>query len=194
MLFPQHQHEAIRRGDVTVAFRRWKRPSVRSGGTLRTPAGVLAIDEVARIEPPEVTDADAALAGHADAAAALAATDGHDGALYRVRFHRLGDDPRLARRTSLPDPAELDRIAAELGRIDARSRRGAWTRPVLELIEANPGRRAPELAALLGRETQPFKRDVRRLKELGLTVSLPVGYELSPRGHVVLAHLRTYEN
>ena len=27
-----------------------------------------------------------------------------------------------------------------------------------------------------------FKRDVRKLKELGLTESLPVGYRLSPRG------------
>jgi hypothetical protein len=46
--------------------------------------------------------------------------------------------------------------------------------------------RAPDLAAVLGRETLPFKRDVRRLKELGLTISLPVGYELSPRGRAYL--------
>ena len=31
-------------------------------------------------------------------------------------------------------------------------------------------------------ETRPFKADVRKLKELGLTESLPVGYRLSPRG------------
>lgn len=46
--------------------------------------------------------------------------------------------------------------------------------------------RAPGLAAGLGRETPPFKRDVRRLKELGLTRSLEVGYELSPRGRAYL--------
>jgi hypothetical protein len=34
----------------------------------------------------------------------------------------------------------------------------------------------------MGRETLPFKRDVRKLKELGLTESLEVGYRLSPRG------------
>jgi predicted transcriptional regulator len=49
--------------------------------------------------------------------------------------------------------------------------------------------RAPELAATLGRETQPFKRDVRKLKELGLTESLRVGYRLSPRGRALLARL-----
>ena len=43
-----------------------------------------------------------------------------------------------------------------------------------------PGVRAPDLAASLGRETLPLKRDVRKLKELGLTHSLEVGYELTP--------------
>ena len=41
---------------------------------------------------------------------------------------------------------------------------------------------ANDLAASLGRETLPFTRDVRKLEELGLTHSLPVGYEISPRG------------
>ena len=38
-----------------------------------------------------------------------------------------------------------------------------------------------------GRETLPFKIDVRKLKNLGLTISLPIGYELSPRGEAYLA-------
>jgi hypothetical protein len=42
----------------------------------------------------------------------------------------------------------------------------------------------------VGRDTQPFKRDVRRLKELGLTVSYPVGYRLSVRGRAVVDALR----
>ena len=46
--------------------------------------------------------------------------------------------------------------------------------------------RIPDLAATLGRETLPFKRDVRTLKELGLTHSLAVGYERSPRGRAYL--------
>jgi hypothetical protein len=47
--------------------------------------------------------------------------------------------------------------------------------------------RAPDLAAQLGREKRPFKADVRKLKELGLTESLDVGYRLSPRGKAFLA-------
>ena len=34
-----------------------------------------------------------------------------------------------------------------------------------------------------------FKTDVRKLKELGLTESLEVGYRLSPRGEAVLRAL-----
>ena len=47
--------------------------------------------------------------------------------------------------------------------------------------------RAPDLAASVGRETLPFKVDVRKLKNLGLTHSLRVGYELSPRGVAFMA-------
>jgi len=42
----------------------------------------------------------------------------------------------------------------------------------------------------VGRETQPFKRDVRKLKELGLTESLERGYQLSPRGQALMGRLR----
>jgi len=40
-----------------------------------------------------------------------------------------------------------------------------------------------------GRPTQPFKTDVRKLKNLGLTISLPVGYRLSPRGEAYVRRL-----
>ena len=56
---------------------------------------------------------------------------------------------------------------------------------MLELIAAHPGVRAPDLAARLGRETLAFKIDVRKLKALGLTESLEVGYRLSPRGQAL---------
>ena len=74
--------------------------------------------------------------------------------------------------------------------MDRRGRRGPWTREHLELIEARPGELAETIAASIGREKKPFKSDIRRLKELGLTESLPVGYRLSPRGRAVLRALR----
>jgi hypothetical protein len=42
------------------------------------------------------------------------------------------------------------------------------------------------LAERFGRERLPFKADVRKLKALGLTESLEVGYRLSPRGRAYL--------
>jgi hypothetical protein len=43
---------------------------------------------------------------------------------------------------------------------------------------------------MVGRELAPFKLDVRKLKNLGLTTSLDIGYELSPRGQAFLDHDR----
>jgi biotin operon repressor len=43
------------------------------------------------------------------------------------------------------------------------------------------------LAEAMGWERPEFKVHVRRLKALGLTISLDVGYRLSPRGQAYLA-------
>jgi hypothetical protein len=84
---------------------------------------------------------------------------------------------------SAQDRGELD---ARLARLDKASKRGPWTRQVLELIEAHPEVRAGDLAPHTGQELQDFKLDVRKLKALGLTLSFPVGYRLSPRGEAYL--------
>ena len=65
--------------------------------------------------------------------------------------------------------AELDR---RLERLDRASQHGPWTTEVLRAIAERPAVRAPDLAASFGRETLPFKLDVRKLKALGLTLSL----------------------
>jgi hypothetical protein len=54
------------------------------------------------------------------------------------------------------------------------------------LIGERPEVRAGDLADALGREKPAFKLDVRKLKALGLTESLPVGYRLAPRGRALL--------
>ena len=93
--------------------------------------------------------------------------------MYRVEVAFLGADPRVAQRESLPSVAETEALLARLAAMDTRSRRGPWVERTLALIEAWPERRAPELAELESRETLDFKADVRKLKELGLTESLP---------------------
>ena len=110
--------------------------------------------------------------------------------MYRVRLRHAGADSRIALRQNadLGDD-ELQALAARLGRMDARSGDGAWTLRYLELLQEHPATRAADLAADVGMEKLPFKQRVRRLKELGLTESLAVGYRLSPRGRRVLRHL-----
>lgn len=178
MLFKAPVLAAIVEGRVTLAFRRWRKPTVRAGGTLTTPVGVLAIDRVEVVAVDTVTDAEARAAGYASRTALLADLPG-DGPLHRIAFRLAGEDPRKAMRLDTSDAA-LDAVAGKLGRM------GPWTFEVLRLISDNPGVRAPDLAALLGRETLPFKTDVRKLKALGLTESLEVGYRLSPRGRALL--------
>jgi len=60
--------EAIRRGDITLQFRRWTRPSVKAGGTLKTKVGLLQIGSITEMSPDDVTSADARKAGFADLA------------------------------------------------------------------------------------------------------------------------------
>jgi hypothetical protein len=180
--------EGIADGSVTLAFRRWDRPRMRPGSTQRTRAGVLEVLTVDEVDPGALTEDDAAAAGVRSLAQLLRLLDRRPGAhVYRMRVRAAGPDPRIA----LREQAELageDRQALDttLDRWDA-ARGVPWTRQLLCLVAERPGVRAPDLAAGLGRETLPFKRDVRRLKELGLTISLDVGYELSPRGRAYLA-------
>jgi hypothetical protein len=188
VLLPKPTWKGVADGTITVAFRRWRRPTVRSGGTLRSPVGLLAIDEVTRIERDEVTDADARRAGAHDRDEVLAELDAREeGALYRIRFHLGGPDPRdeLAADDDLTPEAVAD-LRRRLDRKDQGDPRGPWTRRLLQLIADHPHVVARELAPILGWERDELKRDVRKLKSLGLTVSHPVGYELSPRGRAFL--------
>lgn len=174
-------------GSVCLAFRRWDRPRMRPGSTQRTTAGVVRIDSVVEIDPAELTEEDARLAGTSSLAELLRLLDRTDGAhVYRMEVCLAGADPRveLRGRTEL-SAVERRALDEQLDRWDA-ARSVPWTRELLRLIADHPGVRAPDLAASLGRETLAFKRDVRKLKELGLTVSLPVGYEISHRGRAYL--------
>jgi hypothetical protein len=189
MLLDNETLAAIVAGRISVVFRTWRRPTVKAGGTLRTRMGVLAIEAVEAIDPNAISKRDLKQAGFEDRAALERRLDGRDGTLYRVRVRHQGDDPRIALRKKLPNETELASIEKRLQRMDRASAQGQWTQPYLEMIRSRPRQRAPELAEMFGLETQFFKTRVRRLKELGLTESLKVGYRLSPRGEAYLQYL-----
>lgn len=189
MRFLKQYWQPVADGQVTMAFRRWKTQQVLAGRRYRTAAGIIEVDEVGVIDASDIDDDEARAAGHADAASLVSDLPERDGLpLYRVRFHIVTEpDPRtlLAENDQLT-PEEISQISRRLDRLDRASSQGPWTRAVLQAIAANPGRRAPDLAQWFGRETQPFKTDVRKLKNMGLTLSLRVGYRLSPRGEALL--------
>ena len=177
----------VQAGRVDRAFRRWKRPSVRAGGTLRTSIGLLAIDAVDAIDADDVTEEDAQRAGFDSRDALFAFLPERDEQLYRIRFRTGGVDPRAAlRERTAFTPEERADLRARLARLDARAPDGPWTRATLAIIDEHPATRAAELAASVGRERLTFKADVRKLKELGLTESLERGYRISPRGRAFL--------
>ena len=183
--------ERIVRGEVSLVFRRWRRPTVRSGGSLRTALGVLRILDVAPVTEADISEADAARAGVSSRAAILDGLGAREGQVYRIAVEYAGADPRIALRQQddLSDE-EIEQIIGKLQRLDARLPAGPWTSRVLAAIEAQPGVVSRTLAERLGCDRDWLKPQVRKLKNLGLTVSRATGYELSPRGQVVLNCLR----
>jgi hypothetical protein len=186
MLFRNKDLEAIFAGRRTLAFRRWKRPTVKVGGAVRTALGMVGIDAIEPIEPIEVTDAEAQAAGYKDAAGVVAMFESQEGQCYRIRLHPAGPDPREALREAPPTPDEIEKITRKLAKLDGAE---PWTIAVLELIRARPGIVSTTLAEAVGLPHDEFKERVRKLKGLGLTISLDVGYRLSPPGEAVLAAL-----
>ncbi|MFW0793646.1 hypothetical protein AAFP30_07540 [Gordonia sp. CPCC 205515] len=190
MLLPVRVAQGVADGRVDLAFRRWKTARVKAGSQFLTSAGLIGVTSVEPIAVTDISDDDARRAGFDTAAQAVSKLRDNDDPVFRVGLRWAGPDPRIAlREDDELSSADLADIVARLDRLDARSSHGAWTRAVLELIGRRPAVVSTELAAELGRDRPDFKLDVRKLKKLGLTHSLDVGYELSPRGRVVLAAL-----
>jgi len=206
MLIEQRLHAGIREGRITVLFRRWRRPQVVAGRTYRTAAGLIAVDAIDEVTG-KITKADARRAGHPDAESVFAELAAAISPAVRAKRRYPHKDPGDAplttykvkiRHLDIPDPrdelaasadisaADRSAITARLERLDKASTYGPWTQATLNAIAERPGTRAADLASDFNRETQPFKLDVRKLKNIGLTISLEVGYRLSPRGEAYL--------
>src|SRR5687768_1410968 len=187
MLFRSADLAAIVEGARTLAFRRWKRPAAAPGRTVKTQMGLVGIDAIEAVDPATISEAEAREAGYKDRAALMATFDAQEGTCYRIRLHYAGHDnrPTLGDNADLTD-ADRDKIRKRLEKLDATSEVGPWTAATLQVIAEHPAVVSRELARMLGRERDPLKEDIRKLKALGLTISLEVGYRLSPRGEAYL--------
>ena len=185
MQFTTRNSDEIRAGKVTVSFRHWKRPHAKVGGVYRLrPTGAVRVTGLSTARLSDVTVDDVARAGFPSADALIAFLGLPRGTVVtRVEFALTDDVPKT---TPALTPEEV------VKRLNATDRRSTapWTGRILALIEAHPATRAGDLAPVMGWDTPKFKSNVRRLKALGLTRSLEVGYRLTELGVRVLARGR----
>lgn len=191
MLFKIHHLRGIKEGKVSLAFRRWKSARVKKGSLIKTPIGELEILDIKEWKISSIKSADAKKAGYESLDELLKILRKHkEGKLYRIRLKYSGEDRRIALRNNAKlSKAEFEEIKDKLDRFDKFSKQGPWTEKVLVAIRDNPKVLAADIAEELGYTKAWFKPNVRKLKNLGLTISHMVGYELSPRGKAVLKKL-----
>jgi hypothetical protein len=193
LLFQKRFHAGIVDGSIRLTVRRWATPRVKPGGRYRVhPIGVVEVDALQRVTVRDLSEADARAAGFSSRAELVdylrpvsdePLTEATQ--VFRVALHHGGDGDRVP--AALEDQLTSEDVAELTKRLARLDGKAPWTRKVLQLIRRNPRVAASKLAKKLGRETEPFKVDVRKLKRLGLTQSFEVGYEVSPRGVAFLA-------
>jgi hypothetical protein len=196
LLFQKRFHAGLVSGQIRLTFRCWDKPRVKPGGRYRChPIGVLEVDSVERVRVSEISERDARSSGFESRQELIsylrsgpARAISGDTEIFRVALHHGGDGDRVE--IALDDRLSDDEIQAITDKLARLDDKGPWTKRTLALIEKHPRVAASKLAERLGRETLPFKADVRKLKRLGLTQSFEVGYEISPRGRAYLAKIK----
>jgi hypothetical protein len=192
MLFQRRFHEGIRSGEIRCTVRIWQRPHAKVGGRYTLGGGgAIVVDKIQEVSVDDITSALAQRCGFPSLVDLLrTAKHGAGERVFVIEFHYdSGPRTRSKLKTGAVSSEELALLVQRLDAMDRRSHVGAWTLATLRAIEARPGVLAATLARSLGRPRDEFKRDVRKLKHLGLTFSLEIGYRLTPKGEALLASL-----
>jgi hypothetical protein len=192
MLFTIKHLGEIKAGRITLAFRKWKKLGVKSGSRIQTGIGLVEITSVSECSREDISQQDATQAGFRDLKSLLAVLDKVEGTIYKMGVRYYSEDPRidLREKTSMPD-AEFEELKEKLDRLDKASKLGNWTIKTLRAIQENPRLRAADLAVKAHKEKEWLKLNVRKLKNLGLTISHEPGYTLSPLGEHFLDKIDT---
>lgn len=191
MLFKSRFLPAIENGSVTTTVRAWQRSQVIAGR--RYSFGGTGQIEIISVRVITLS----AVAGEQARTSGFSSRNELAREVMKTSPQPLRESSRVFlisfRYVAPTAPTSLapEAVLARLREMDRRSRRGPWTRDALKSIDAAPGTPAAELAKRARREKLAFKADVRKLKALGLTKSLTVGYELTALGRRVLRMLKT---
>ena len=157
---------------------------------MKTAVGVICVTDIEPVKENSITKYDATKAGYESVDLLMKDLNkGTVGTIYRVKLKYLSEDPRLALRekTDLTD-GEYQKFKTKLERLDKT--RGPWVMKVMKLIKQYPERRAAELAEIMQMDKLDFKVNVRKLKNLGLTISHEIGYSLSSLGEIIMEKLQ----
>ena len=179
-------------GTISQQFRKWKKPSVKKGSKIKTELGVVEITNMSEELPENISDSDAVRAGYLNRDELLATLNSIDtGILYRIGVRYYSEDPRIAlRENANVSEKDLASLKLKLDRLDSHSKQGSWTLKVLLLIKDNPKVRAADLAKKMNHEKNALKINIRKLKNLGLTISHDVGYTISPLGERLIEFIK----
>ena len=157
---------------------------------MKTAVGVIRVTDVEPVKENAITKIDATKAGYESVN--LLMNDLYKvktGTIYKVKLKYHSEVPRLELRekTDLHE-SEFQKLKTKLERLDKT--RGPWVLKVMKLIKRYPERRAGDLAEIMQMDKLDFKVNVRKLKNLGLTISHEIGYSLSPLGDIVMERLQ----
>ena len=158
---------------------------------MKTAIGVIRFIDVEPVKEDAIKKADATKAGYESVDLLLEHLNKvTSGTIYKVKVKYESEDPRLELRekTELTDD-EFQKLKIKLDRLDKT--RGPWVLKVLKLIKRYPEQRAGELAEIMQMDKFDFKVRVRKLKNLGLTISHEIGYSISPLGGIVMERLQS---
>lgn len=192
MLFKETHLSGIKSGKITLAFRKWQRASVKTGSLLHTAIGLVEISNIETVTENDITDSDALNAGFEDKKQLFKSFPRNStGAIFKISVNYHSEDPRIKLReqTKLSDP-EFTGLKKKLEKLDNYSKQGNWTEKILLTIKDNPSLHAIGIAKLTGFEKEWLKLNIRKLKNLGLTISHSIGYELSPLGEHFIERLK----
>lgn len=191
MLFKEKHLQGIKSGEISLAFRKWKKAAVKSGSLIKTSIGLVEIKAVLEVTVSEITDEDAINARFTSLDELLQLLNKTaEGIIYKISVSYFDEDPRIALRENINiEHTELQEIMSKLERLDRYSKQGNWTLEILQLIHQNPTLRAADLAGKTNWEKEWLKLNIRKLKNLGLTISHEVGYSVSPLGEKYLKWL-----
>ncbi len=184
MLFKEKHLHGIKAGTVQYAFRKWDKAAVKEGSEINTTIGLLRIDSITEVSADSITTADSLKAGFTNKQDLLDSFRPiASGKIFKMEIRYLSEDPRIKLRERVHlHEEELHQLSKRLANLDLHGAQGPWTRKILSTIAAHPHLRAVDLASLTGFEKEWLKLHIRKLKNLGLTISHPVGYEISPLG------------